>query len=71
MIRSCAIPFMLLTLWWVRTSVSDTGKKGDAAMLADFAESRGYTLDVIEKERVSGKSDQQQLYPGSTLPGRG
>ena len=26
-------------------------KKGDAAMLAAFAESRGYTLDVIEKER--------------------
>ncbi len=30
-------------------------KKGDAAMLAAFAESRGYTLDVIEKERYQGR----------------
>lgn len=30
-------------------------KKGDAAMLAAFAERRGYTLDVIEKERYQGR----------------
>ena len=30
-------------------------KKGDSAMLAAFAESRGYTLDVIEKERYQGR----------------
>lgn len=30
-------------------------KKGNTAMLADFAESRGYTLDVIEKEQYQGR----------------
>lgn len=30
-------------------------KKGNTAMLTDFAESRGYTLDVIEKEQYQGR----------------
>lgn len=30
-------------------------KKGNTAMLADFAESRGYTLDVMEKEQYQGR----------------
>ena len=30
-------------------------KRGNATMLSDFAESRGYTLDVIEKEQYQGR----------------
>ena len=30
-------------------------KRGNASMLSDFAESRGYTLDVIEKEQYQGR----------------
>lgn len=45
-------------------------KKGDVSMLADFAQSRGYSLDVIEKERYGGRIISSSYIKESLADGR-
>ena len=45
-------------------------KRGDAKMLAEYADVYGYELFVIEKRDVRKTGDQQQLCQGRTSEGK-